>query len=228
MTHPFEVWRRNLLLWVVPAGVCVLGALGLVIYYGTFDGRVETLANRHEAITAKLAEYRQESQEISEFLARVDGQDRKIDQLYLEHFETEDERFTRVLQEVKKLARDAGLQPTSFDYPIEVVDDYDLIRRGISFSVVANYQQLRTFINFLELTDQFLTLESIGLSGKTAQGSNPTLNINLKLATFFATSLPEAPAPSAEEVASEDSDQTEDAESAEDPEQGDVDGEEET
>ena len=101
-----EVWRRNLTLWAVPLAVCVVGLLGLLIYYSTFDGRVQKLVERHEERTDELAAYREESQHIEEFLNKVRLQNEKIEGLYLDHFETEDRRFTRAIQEVKRLARE--------------------------------------------------------------------------------------------------------------------------
>lgn len=187
MTSPLEVWRRNLWSWVVPLAVCVVGLVGLAIYYSAFDGRVAVLEKEYEIRGARLESYRAEAIEIAEFLERVENQKRQVQTLYADHFQTEDQRFTRAITEVKRLARNAGLAPTSFSYP-NSEEGPGLIRRSINFGVDGTYRQLRTFINFLELSDQFLTLESITLSGSSEGDKEPTLGIGLRLATFFATS----------------------------------------
>ena len=179
MTSPFAVWRRNLLVWAVPMSVVVLGILGLVVYYSSFDRRVEVLEKRHQTLTDQLASMRQESEQITEFLGRIESQRRQVADLYGDHFQTEGERFTRAITEVKRLAREAGLSP-------------------INFGVEGTYRELRTFINFLELSDQFLTLEGIGLSGSTGGAPNqePSLNIGLRLVTYFSVGRTETPEPS--------------------------------
>lgn len=186
MTGPFEVWLRNLWLWAVPLGVCIVGLLGLAIYYSAFDGRVAVLEAQYENRGAELERYRTEATEIADFLGRVEDQRQQVSSLYADHFQTEDERFTRSITEVKRLARNAGLAPTSFSYPTQQ-ENPGLIRRSINFGVDGTYRQLRTFVNFLELSGQFLTLESITLSGSSEGNREPTLSIGLRLATFFVT-----------------------------------------
>ena len=48
------------------------------------------------------------------------------------------------------------------------------------------YLELRKFINLLELSDSFLTLEEVTLAGET-RGEGPELNIRLSLSTLFAS-----------------------------------------
>ena len=66
--------------------------------------------------------------------------------------------------EVKDLAKRAGLAPRSITYPEEQIQQYGLIKRSFIFSVEGTYADLRTFINLLELSDSFLTLEDASLA----------------------------------------------------------------
>ncbi len=182
MKRPFEAWRRSLALWGLPVGFCLLNLLILGFYFSFYAGEVERLEAGNRSADERLAELRRQSEEIEAFLARADGQLRGVEDLYAERFQTEAQRFTRAIQEVKKLARDAGLAPTSFSYPQRVLDEQGLIQREIQFSVVGTYRQLRTFINFLELTDQFLALSGVALS----EGGADRLSIQLQLSTVFA------------------------------------------
>ena len=70
----------------------------------------------------------------------------------------------------------------------DVFAEQGLIQREIQFSVEGTYRQLRTFINFLELTDQFLTLRGVALS----EGGADRLSIRLQLSTVFAAGAAEA------------------------------------
>lgn len=184
MIGPFERWRRNLWLWILPLAFCLLNLLGLLVYRTNFAGGVERLEGRNQQAQEQLEAYQTELAEREEFLGSIDEQETKVTSLYGEFFETEEERFTRAINEVKKRAREAGLNPTSWGYPRRQIDESKLIKRGIEFSVQGSYQELRTFINFLEVNEQFLVLESITLSDAGA-GRNQILNINLSLSTIF-------------------------------------------
>ena len=179
----FEVWRRHLWLWVVPVGFCVLNLLAYSIYRSAFADKVERLERRYQQATDQLAASEQERQLIEAFLAKVASQRAQVDGLYGGHFQTESQRFTRVLQEIKSLAERAGLEPTTLSYPRKVYGEHGLVRRSIRFSVNGRYEQLRKFINFLELTDHFIALESVTL-GDTQERN--LLGINLQLSTFFS------------------------------------------
>ena len=186
--NPFEVWRRNLWLWLLPVGFCLLNLLANGVYHLRFSGDVERLEERYETKTAELEAYRDQHQQIAEFLGKVEDQQEKFDVLYDEHFQTESRRFTRAISEVKRLVREAGLNPASFNYPRVALGTTGLVSRQINFSVQGTYKQLRTFINFLELSDQFLALQSVSLSEATSTGNNPTLSMGLQVSTIFVES----------------------------------------
>ena len=103
--------------------------------------------------------------------------------LYLETFASESERFAAFIREVRALADRAGLEhPPGYNYPEELPEeDWGLIKRSVVFQVVGTYQQLRTFINLLELSDEFIVLEGVQLSDADAR-----LSIGLTISTFFA------------------------------------------
>lgn len=185
MRRAWEVWHRRLWLWGIPMVFCLLNLIGVVGYQVAFAGKVEGLQGRFETTSNDLAALGGERRKTEEFLDRVETNRENIALLHREYFSTEAERFTRVVQEVKQLARDAGLNPTSYSYPQNDIEDWDLSRREIVFHVEGTYDQLRTFINFLELTEQFLILEKVALSESGVHKSNPTLGISLTLSTVF-------------------------------------------
>ncbi len=184
MKSGFDVWQRNLWLWAAPLGFCVLGLLGIVLYRTAFAGTVERLEGQHEEASRHLEGLREQRRRSEEFLARVQSHQGGHRSLYRDHFQTEAQRFTAAVVEVKTLARQAGLNPTSFSYPAKGIPEYGLIRRDIGFSVEGTYDQLRKFINFLELSEHFLTLESVSLG---QGGKDQRLRIRLTLFTLFSS-----------------------------------------
>lgn len=190
MRRPFEAWRRNPWLWGLPLGFCLLNLLILFFYRSFYAGDVERLEKDYLGAVQDLAALEQESAQIDAFLARAETQNESIHRLYQEHFQSEAERFTRAISEVKRLAREAGLDPTAFSYPERQLEQEGLIQRGINFTVQGTYRQLRTFINFLELSDQFLTLNDVTMSGGGSDPRDPQLSIRLTLSTVFAGASP--------------------------------------
>lgn len=186
MISPFEVWKRTLWRWAAPLAFCVANLIVLAIYFQFYAGRVDRLSERLDDTQSRLQSYQEEHAESQAFLASLQQQEQQVDALYVDHFQTEQQRFTSAIREVKRLAREAGLQPSNLSYPSSGKASYELAGRDIIFSVEGTYRQMRTFINFLELSDQFLTLREVGLTG--SEGGNrkePRLSIRLRVSTYF-------------------------------------------
>lgn len=192
MISPFEVWKRTLWRWATPLAFCVANLIVLAVYFQFYAGRVDRLSDQLDETQSRLQSYQEEHAESQAFLASLQDQEQQVDALYVDHFQTEQQRFTSAIREVKRLAREAGLEPSNLSYPSSGKASYDLTGRDIIFGVEGTYRQVRTFINFLELSDQFLTLREVGLNG--VSGSNrrePTLSIQLRVSTYFHRRQPE-------------------------------------
>lgn len=179
------VWRRHLMLWLVPLIALVLGITSLGIYRASFAGRKESMDSLAEKAEAKWHALQEQRSQVESFLVRVETQKKSIDAVYNERFATESERFTRFLREVRELARMAGLDPSSFSYPNQVLESEGLVKRNVTFSISGSYEDLRRFVNFLELSDQFVTLEEISIAG---QGQ---LDLRFSISTLFVLKDPE-------------------------------------
>lgn len=176
------IWRRRLAVWV-PALVFFLANLALFSTYRlVYAGRVEslrgTLGERQEHLTGLQGR----SQELTGLVARARSSRLGMAELYRDRLSTERGRFTAVTAEIRELARRAGLEPAAMSYPTEEIEDYGLVKRYFTFNVEGTYVELRQFVNFLELTPSFVTLEEVALSG----GEGPQLGIRLNLSTLFA------------------------------------------
>ena len=178
-----SIWRRHLRGWLPPLLVFVLALSALLYYYLVFAGEARAggrQLERRAAEVARLSEQRQRTETLVEGL-RTNQQ--RIQEFRGLRLATEAERLTRVIAEVKDLARRAGVEPSSVRYPEERLRDVGLSRRSIVFSVDGDYGGLRRFINFLELSDLFLTLEEVSLSGRSGESSK--LRISLQVSTLF-------------------------------------------
>lgn len=184
MSTERSLWRRHWYWWA-PAAVLVLVGLILLVVYPLYVGRramspgsrVERLSQDVEDLTAARIQ-------LEDVVTRADLNRARVDEFYSDWIGTEEERLTRVITEVKDLARRAGVQASAFGYPTEEFEDYGLVKRSIVFSVGGSYRSLRQFVNFLELSEQFLILEEIevGESGEDAS----TVRVNMRVSTLFS------------------------------------------
>lgn len=176
------LWRRRLGLWV-PALAFFLANLALFSAYRmVYAGRVESLRGSLEQREERLSGLQERSAELTRRVARARSSHLRMEELYRERLSTERSRFTAVTAEIRELARRAGLEPAAMSYPTEEIEDYGLVKRYFTFNVEGTYVDLRRFVNFLELTSSFVTLEEVSLSG----GEGADLSIRLSLSTLFA------------------------------------------
>jgi Tfp pilus assembly protein PilO len=175
-----RLWLDRPRAWAVPLALLLAAAVALGAYQLAFADRVGALRSEVERERQELERLRGQRQQLEELVARAEQSRDGVRELYDLHFATESERFTTFLREVKQLAEQAGLRPTSLDYPDRELEDYELIERAVVFSVEGSYQELRRFVNFLELSDSFVILRSI-----TVRGGGNELGLSLQLATLF-------------------------------------------
>lgn len=180
-----EIWWRHLRLWV-PALAFFLAGLGALAFYRlNYAGESAGLERRLEDRERQLATLVAERQEREHLVDRAEVNRLQVEELYQQRFATRQQRLTRVIEEVKSLARRAGLAPHAITYPEEAIEEFALVERSFEFTVEGTYQQLRTFVNFLELSPSFLILKQVDLS--RGAGSRPgLLRIGLTLSTLFS------------------------------------------
>lgn len=177
-----SLWRRRLGLWLPALVFFLVGLAALVVYPLRFAARAEVTAEELEERRAVLAELVDRRQDLEAQQQAIERTRLAVDEMYGERLATESERLTRIIAEVKDLAARSGLTPPAVTYPTEQLEEYGLRRRGFVFSVEGTYPDLRKFVNLLELSDTFLTLEEVGL---TEGGGR--LRIQLRVSTLFAT-----------------------------------------
>lgn len=195
MKNPGDVWRKRLWLWL-PASIFFALNLFAWSYYhlGDFGNQVNQMEKRLERLRDQASTLAKEESEGATLVERAATNRSRIESLYSQRLSTQSERLTSILAEVRSLARQAGLEPSSVSYPEQVLEDFGLERKGFVFSVAGSYEDLRKLINLLELTESFISLDEVGLAQDGGKSSR--LRISLRLSTLFAAELE----PTGEEV----------------------------
>lgn len=179
-----RVWAERWRIWV-PALVFLLLNLAVFSTYRlVFAGQGRLRSRQVEDRNAELARLEADRAELEALVERARENRERLDALFERWLAPESERLTSALGEVRDLATRAGVEPYSLSYPEEEIDAFGLDERSIVFTVEGSYLALRRFINFLEVSDYFLTLEDVTLSG----GANPGagLRISFRISTLFA------------------------------------------
>ena len=184
MTDLGEIWRQRAWLWVPALLFFLANATAYSIYRFGFADRVAGLQEDMEETQKQLAPLEQRGQHLQRLIQRAEANRRLVRQIYDDRFSTRSQRLTNITAEVERLARQAGLDPREFTFPQREVAELGLVKRSFVFSVDGTYVELRRFINLLELSPSFITLEEVTLSGGGEEGEE--LRINLRLSTLFA------------------------------------------
>ena len=185
MKDQSEIWRLRLWVWVPALLFFLANAVAFSVYRFGYAGQVQSLEADLGEVQQQLQPQSLRRKELERRIQRAGAADVAVRQLYDEQFSTRSQRLTRVTTEVKSLAQKAGLNPRSLSYPEETIEDYGLVKRSFIFPVEGTYLELRQFLNLLEHSASFLTLESVTLS-EVAQEQGPELRINLKISTLFS------------------------------------------
>jgi hypothetical protein len=201
MRSPGEIWRQRLWVWVPALVFFLANATAYTVYRFGFADRVASLRQDLKDERERLDPLVARKKKLEGLLDRSARNEVEIHKLYDETFATRKQRLTEITTEVKTLARKAGLDPKDLSYPETKIQRYGLIKRSFVFSVEGNYLELRKLINLLELSNSFLTLEEVTLSGGSAgkpgqaarrgmaavpESPGAELRINLTLSTLFA------------------------------------------
>lgn len=175
------IWREKRLLLIVLGVLLLANTIFFFTYRVQYQNRLEDLDSRLEQAKAQLAEARRARVTAEQQIAAYRKIERDVDQVFDQRWSTQDQRLTRLIAEVKRLAETTDLVPSSTGYSRSEPrgrETYGSTEVGISFNVKGTYQQVRRLINLLELSDEFVIIDEIALSSAT--GNELTLKIRIK------------------------------------------------
>lgn len=179
-----DVWGLRVWVWLPALLFFLANATAFVVYFG-FADRVRSLEASLEETRKNLEPMAAKRTNLERLIQRSQRNDVEIRRLYDDRFSTRSQSLTLRTSELRRLARTAGLEPQSITYDEDKIDTYGLIKRSYAFPVDGTYLELRKFINLLELSPSFFTLEEVTLAGEQGD-EGPELRIRLLISTLFA------------------------------------------
>ncbi|MBE0596298.1 MAG: type 4a pilus biogenesis protein PilO [Desulfuromonadales bacterium] len=97
--------------------------------------------------------------------------------------------LTGLLKEIFTLAGNAGLNIERISYDPKQVEENQLLRYGLVFSVGGEYGQIKKFIYLLEQSTRIIAIEEIALSSNDSD-AGAGVKLNIRLATYFRLDQP--------------------------------------
>jgi hypothetical protein len=162
-------WRARLKIWLPALILVVLNLAVLSTYRFLLAGQAQIQAGRTERRQVRVAELETERRILDETVAEVERNRDLVERLYREWLTPESDRLTAVIAEVKRLAEVAGVEYSSFSYPDKLLEEEGLV-------------------NLIEVSDLFLILESVRLTGGSRQG--PAVRVSMTVSTLFVLEGP--------------------------------------
>lgn len=183
------IWREKRILLAVLGVLLIANTIFFFTYRVQYEKRLQDLDARLQDAEGRLQREHQTHVAAEQQLAAYRKVQQDLQTLYNQRWATESQRFTALINEIKRLAVASQLVPRTYSFNKQ--EDTQAQKTGristdtviISFTVQGNYQQIRRLVNLLELSNQFVIIDAITLAG--SGGSDSTLTLNLRLKTLF-------------------------------------------
>ena len=180
----FDIREERLRVGVVLAVVAIVN---LILYLTLNLPRLHSESvegRRVEAVTQNLSELSRRVGLMKDLDQRFETEKGKVDTFYNDLLGDKENRMIRIQREVRKIAAGLGMDPESISYQPEFLDKVGLVRFTINVPLVGDYRNLRQFINRIENSENFLTVDSVTLGGSKDGGA--LLDLSIQLSTFFS------------------------------------------
>lgn len=183
------IWREKRVLLIILGVLLAANALFFFTYRVQYESRLSDLASRLDQTKAQLQEARHVRVAAEAQLAAYRKAQTDIRQIYDVEWSTEPQRLTSFIGEVMRLGAMSQLAPRTYSFTGTATKGprstgTNAVEVGVAFPVEGTYEQVRRLINLLEVSDQFVIIDQIGLSSSTGD----KLSVTIRVKTLFRDS----------------------------------------
>ena len=192
------IWREKRVLLMVLGALLAANTIFFFTYRVQYENRLQALDARLDAARGELQAATHGRVLAEQQIAGYRKVQKDIRQVYDIEWSTRGQRLTTFIGEVMRLANSSHMVPRTYSFTGAVTAKNVTKAQGspatevaIAFPVEGTYQQVRTLINALETSDQFIIIDQITLNSDNGE----RLNMNLRVKTLFrdAAATPRAP-----------------------------------
>lgn len=196
------IWREKRVLLIVLGVLLLANTIFFFTYRVQYANRLQDMDARQEQAKSRLQQVHNARIAAEQQLAAYKKVQNDLQTLYNERWSTALQRLTLLIDEVRRLAAASHLEPPSYSFSNSETKNsrsaagasaIGTTTVGIAFTVQGTYDQVRRLINLLELSDQFVIIDGIGLAG-SGNPAEKILTLNIRLKTLFRDPYVTAPA----------------------------------
>jgi len=181
------IWREKRLTLIILGVLLAANTIFFFTYRVQYENRLRSLDDQRDTVKAELDAARHSRVVAEQQLAGYHKVEKDIRQIYDDEWSTQNERLTPFIGEVMRLATSSQLVPRSYAFGgsqtkgVAKTAAANAVEVSIGFPVQGTYQQIRTLINRLETSEQFIIIDQITLGSE----SGDKLNMTIRLKTLF-------------------------------------------
>lgn len=170
--------------WILAIGaLLILNTIFFFTYRVRYEQRVDEAHARLDSAKEQLSIAKARRVDYESQLAAHKAMVGTIATVYDSWWSTPELRLTKLIVEIKGYVSKCGLTLQNVSYSkSDAGQEGGATTMEIDFAVQGSYEQLRQLINLLELSDQFIIIDSVAFAGDQADGS---IALNLRLRTLF-------------------------------------------
>jgi Tfp pilus assembly protein PilO len=195
------IWREKRILLAVLGILLAANVVFFFTYRVQYENRLRELDSRLDTVKNELQAAKQTRAANEQQLAAYRQTEKDVRSIYDSEWSTEEQRLTAFIAEVQKIGAATQLVPTSLSLSHNAAvkttaraATATASEVGINFSVAGKYEQVRRLINLLEVSDQFVIIDQIGLASESGEN----LNVTIRVKTLFRPSAGGGRAPNQE------------------------------
>jgi len=169
---------------ILVLGVWLAADLGVFFLVNLPRGeQVTSLKEASTLFERQLVERKRRVERLrAEYQRVMDGR-RTLKTFYDEVLSTKRERMTPVQSEVRQIASKFNINPEMVSYSRHIYEEDQIVKFSAVLPLNGSYENLRAFINAVENSENFLTIEAVNLSDSKEGGV--MLSLNITLSTYF-------------------------------------------
>lgn len=180
------IWREKQILLIVLGVLLAVNTIFFFTYRVQYENRLNDLASRLDQSKAQLEEARRARVAAEAQLAAYRKAQNDIRQIYDVEWSTQPQRLTSFIGEVMRLGAVSQLTPRTYSFTGTQSKGpkgtgTNAVEVGVAFPVEGTYEQVRRLINLLEVSDQFVIIDQIGLASSTGD----KLAVTIRVKTLF-------------------------------------------
>jgi Tfp pilus assembly protein PilO len=167
---------------VVLGFLLLANLVAAAVVFRPWGGSPEELQGRLAGLRVDVQQHKQTIERLEKLVQTVEKTHAEADRFLSTYFMDRRTAYSTVLSELNELAKEAGIKPKEHSFTTEPIEGSDTLAiMVITGHYEGTYADLIQFVNQLDRSPRFITIESLQAAPQQSQG---ILNVILKLNVF--------------------------------------------